>query len=382
MEQLFGDNLIIIYFIVGLGVICYSNFNTQQRIMLMYTITYVCCLLNILDAKVALIMMTLLLFIYLEYLTEDYYKLKIVRKIYYKILDAMFLMIFQYYYIFFVLAVSLQTNYIRMIVDWKYYNEICFVISFIMVFFCIHETSIQRFEILPITDIMKVINQNPVYQFPYNEINADKYTILTEIEDKSYFKRKNSYNFLSLEFAKYRILRFRTYINHYHGKEKIKRVMYAAEHYAAITKHVRGYSTIEMQLIRNIGLRTGYNCVMRRKIFEFVYTKIFFCSLKQFFIDNYYNNRQHYKEYLLWLYFRVVKTKINGKAVMPASLAFTDDKMESWSKEGIFIVCMGLSSKGKEYYSFSPYYEIIQNNEMDEEKIREMYNDFKNQKLK
>lgn len=100
------------------------------------------------------------------------------------------------------------------------------------------------------------------------------------------------------------------------------------------------------------------------------------------FIDNYYNNRQHYKEYLLWLYFRVVKTKINGKAVMPASLAFIDDRMELWSKEGIFIVCMGLSSKGKEYYSSSPYYEIIQNNEMDEVKIRDMYNDFKNQKLK
>lgn len=48
--------------------------------------------MNILDAKVALIMMILLLFIYLEYLTEDYYKLKIVRKIHYKILDAMFLM--------------------------------------------------------------------------------------------------------------------------------------------------------------------------------------------------------------------------------------------------------------------------------------------------
>lgn len=67
---------------------------------------------------------------------------------------------------------------------------------------------------------------------------------------------------------------------------------------------------------------------------------------------------------------------------MPASLAFTDDKMESWSKEGIFIVCMGLSSKGKEYYSLSPYYEVIQNNEMDVRKISEMYNDFKNQKLK
>lgn len=270
MEQLFGENLIILYFIVGLGVICYSNFNTQQRIMLMYTITYVCCLLNILDSIAALIMMTLLLFIYLEYLTEDSYKLKIVRKIHYKIVDAMFLMIFQYYYIFFVFAVLLQMDYVRKIVEWKYYDEVCFTISFIMVVFCIHETSIQRFEILPVTDIMKVVDQNPVYQFPYNEIDTEMYTILTEIEDKSYFKRANSYNFLSIEFLKYRLFRFRTYIKCYYGKEKLKRVMYAAEHYATITKHIRGYSTLEMQLIRNIGLRTGYNCVIRRKIFEFV----------------------------------------------------------------------------------------------------------------
>lgn len=77
-----------------------------------------------------------------------------------------------------------------------------------MAFFCIHEASIQRFEILTITDMMKVVNENPVYQFPYNEIEADKYTILTGIEDKSYFDRKNSYNFFSLEFVKYRMLRF------------------------------------------------------------------------------------------------------------------------------------------------------------------------------
>ncbi len=381
MEQLFGDNLIIIYFIVGLGIICYSNFNTQQRIMLMYTITYVCCFLNILDSKVALVMMSFLLFIYLEYLTEDYYKLKIIRKIPYKIVDSMFLMIFQYYYVFFICAVLLQTDYARMLIGWRRYGEICKAASFLMAFFCIHETSIQRFETLTITDMMKVINENPVYQFPYNEIEADKYTILTEIEDKSYFDRKNSYNFFSLEFVKYRILRFRTYIKCYHGKEKLKRVINVVEHYAVVTKHIRGYSTIEMQLIRNIGLRTGYNCVIRRKIFEFVYTKIFFSSLKQFFIDNYYNNRSHYKEYLLWLYFRVVKTKINGKAIQPASKAFINDKMESWSKEGIFIVCMGLSGKGNEYYSYSPYYEIIQDNDMDERKITKMYKDIKSQKL-
>ena len=42
----------------------------------MYMITYACCFFDILDTKIALIVMTFLLFIYLEYLTEDYYKLK------------------------------------------------------------------------------------------------------------------------------------------------------------------------------------------------------------------------------------------------------------------------------------------------------------------
>lgn len=94
-----------------------------------------------------------------------------------------------------------------MLIGWRYYGEICKVASFLMAFFCIYETSIQRFETLTTTDMMKVINENPVYQFPYDEIEADKYTILTEIEDKSYFDRKNGYNFFSLEFVKYRILR-------------------------------------------------------------------------------------------------------------------------------------------------------------------------------
>lgn len=381
MEQLLGDNLIIIYFIVGLSVICYSNFSTQQRIMLIYTITYASCFLNILDSKVALILMTFLLFIYLEYLTEDYYKLKIIRKLHFKIVDAIFLSIFQYYYVLFACSILLQTDYIKTLVEWEYYSSVCIIISIIMAMFCIHETSTQRFEISSITEIMKIVDKNPVYRFPYNDIDVSKYMILTEIEDKSYFERKNSYNFLSLEFFWYRICRFKDYIRYYHGREKIKRVTYAVGHYALATKHIRGYSTIEMQLMRNIGLQNGYNCVIRRKIFEFVYTKIFFCSLKQYFKDNYYSNRQHFKEYLLWLYFRVVKTKIKGKSFQPVSTVFANEEMETWSIEGLFIACMGLSGKGAEYYNQNQFCKIIQDYRLDKEKLMDMYDNIKSQKL-
>lgn len=382
MEQLLGDNLIIVYFIVGLSVICYSNFKTQQRVMLIYTITYACCFLDILDSKVALILVTFLMFVYLEYLTEDDYKLKVIRKMRYKIADGIFLMIFQHYYMFFVFAVLLQTDYVRKLIEWKYYSQVCVILSVLVASFCIHETSIQRFEIRTITDIMAIVDKNPVYKFPYNQIDERMYKILTDIEDKSYFERENSYNFLSLEFIRYRLSKFKVYLKDYHGRERIRRVTSAVGHYALATRHIRGYSTIEMQLMRNIGLQNGYNCVIRRKIFEFVYTKIFFSSLKQFFKDNYYSNRYHYKEYLLWLYFRVVRTRIKGKSVQPASAAFTDNRMETWSKEGLFIVCMGLSGKGEEHFMHTPYHDVIENNGLDEKKLQNMYKCFDSKKLR
>lgn len=381
MEQLFGNNLIILYFIVGLSVICYTNFKTQQRVMLMYMITYACCFLDILDTKIALIVMTFLLFIYLEYLTEDYYKLKIIRKIRYKVMDAIFLVVVQYYYWIFVIAVLLQTDYVKTLFGWKYYGLVCVIFSVLLAMICVHNTSVQRFELCQITDIMEIINKNPVYKFPFDKIDESIYRIITTIEDKSYFVRKNSYNFFSVEFIRYKLSRFKCVLKNYHGKEKVKCMTKAFGHYVLATKHIRGYSTIEIQLIRNIGLNNGYNCVVKRKIFEVVYTKIFFGSLKDFFIDNYYSNRNHYKEYLLWLYFRVVKTKINGSPVHPVSKAFCNDKMETWSKEGFFIACMGLSGKGKSYFFCYPYYNIIIENGINEKKVIKMYNAFGKQKL-
>lgn len=202
MERLLGDHLIIIYFIVGLSVINYDNFHVPQKVMLIYAITYAACLLNIMDTKWALVTATILLFIYFEYLTDDHYKLKLVKRIHYKLLDAGFLLFFQYYYGEFLAALLMQTRL------------------------------------------------------------------------------------------------------------------------------VRGLS-------------------------------IFFTSLKDHFVANYYQNRQHYKEYLLWLYFRVVKTRINGTAVQPVSRAFTSPDMEEWSREGIFVACMGLSNKDPGYYSMEPYSSIM-----------------------
>ncbi len=380
MEKLLGDSLCIIYFVVGFSIICYSNFQVAQKVMILYTVTYAACMLNILDSKAALIMTTIFVFVYFEYLTEDQIKLKVIKKINYKILDALFLMFFQYYFLNFLIAILLQTYYVTNALPGLCWKIICNVLSILCIFICIHETSEQKFEIATMTDIMKIINKYPVYQFPYKDIPEEIYYILINIEDKSYFHRKNTYNFLSIEFLQYRWKRFRLYITNLNLIDKIICTSEAVQHYMQRTKHIRGYSTLEMQLIRNIGLNNGYNCILRRKIFEFVYTKVFFSSLKSYFMDNYYSNRNHFKEYLIWLYFHAVKTRINEIAVKPMCLAFETDKVENWSREGVFIACMGLSNKKMDQYNMPPYCNIIDALGLKGKKIRNMYQNFGEEK--
>ena len=66
MEKLLGDSLCIIYFVVGFSIICYSNFQVAQKVMILYTVTYAAGMLNILDSKAALIMTTIFVFVYFD----------------------------------------------------------------------------------------------------------------------------------------------------------------------------------------------------------------------------------------------------------------------------------------------------------------------------
>ena len=76
-----------------------------------------------------------------------------------------------------------------------------------------------------------------------------------------------------------------------------------------------GTSTIEAQVIRTIGIEKGYRSgfifVIKRKIFEGVYTKIIFTSLKKFFDQNLYANASYMKEYLLYIYLLTAKIVIH-----------------------------------------------------------------------
>ncbi len=375
METLFGNNPLILFFIVGLTIICYGNFKHQQKVMMMYLVTYVVCILDLLSTSIAIVALTILIFVYLEYLTEDSVKIKIFKKFRYKICDATFLAIFQYYYIVFVLALAFQTQLIIKVFDNQYYHFFCMFISLICIVICIHKTSVGIFELETITDVMRKIEKHPVYRFEYRDEDMYKYNILTNLEDKTYFIRENSYNFVSVEFIKYKLENIYRRLKGKRLKTKMKTTWKLTKRYVKATKHIRGYSTLEMQLIRNIALKNGYNLIVRRKIFEIVYTKIFFSGLKEYYIDNYYNNRQHYKEYLLWLYLHTVQTSVNDKKIRPFHKAFKND-FKQWSYEGLFVAVMGLSYKKPERYYEEPFCSVAESFYIDIKKATKMYYEY------
>ena len=373
--ELLGNSTIILYFVAGLTIICYENFMCRQKIILIYVVSYLASVLDIMRTIVVMPALTILLFIYLEYLTNDVEKLKIFKKFSYKVCDAVFLSVFQYHYFYFIIALLLQSETIISLFDNKYYIWSCYVISGIAILICVHKTAVGVFELETITDVMKKINKFPVFSFEYREEDVDKYNLIASIEDRSYFERKNSYNFISIEFVKYKCKNAFEVLKNKTLNKKMKASLQIAKKYIRATKHIRGYSTIEMQLIRNIALKNGYNLVVHRKLFELLYTKMFFSGLKEYFVDNYYSNRTHYKEYLIWLYVNVVQTKVNQKKIRPFCAAF-ENQFHDWSVDGLYVAVMGLSCKTPEWYYEDVYRDIADEYSVDIDSAREMYYEY------
>ena len=85
-----------------------------------------------------------------------------------------------------------------------------------------------------------------------------------------------------------------------------------------------------MQLLRTIGVVRGYERhKMQRKVFEVIYSKIIFSSLKEYHQANTYLAMDHYRHYLLDVYFKTVMTKINDiKCTFLASAAFCGAQLQ------------------------------------------------------
>ena len=175
--------------------------------------------------------------------------------------------------------------------------------------------------------------------------------MLIDVEDKSYFIRENTYNFFSFEFINYKIKRIIKKLKSMNVESNIlkKATLSKINIKARIKKlkrYIRGYSTIEMQIIRTLGIKNGYeNHVFCRKIYEIVYSKIFFTSLRKYMNKLYLDTSGccTFKEYLLMIYIKIAPIKLNNEKYNNMLKAWNIEDIRQVSNEQFFISVLGLS---------------------------------------
>lgn len=407
MEELFSNNILVIYIIACLAVISYTNFKENQRIFLLYLFTYGTAYFNVFSVRTSIPLLVIITFVFLEYLTEDGKKLELFIKISHKCLDYSFMMFFQYHFLWVLLAFMLLTvsrsdcisnclyihfndltssllaapgdngtAALQVFINYDIFASILQAISKLLsILFLslgIHLTISQPFKIKSITKIVEKFEQIPIYKFEYCPEMQEKFDLLCDFEDSTYFLRSKSYSSFSWEYLKCVLKK--------HGIQNVRSfstvlksgIRQKISIHALFRLLRRGHSTPEMQLLRTIGIVRGYDKYKyQRKVFEIVYSKVFFSALKEYHRANTYSGLQHYRHYLLFVYFKTILTKVNGKRCLPLSSAFLyENDIKNWSMNGLFAACLGLSFRKVNDYHLELFAQIINKYNLDSEQIQ------------
>lgn len=347
MENLFNENIIFIFFFAMIAIYNYSDLKEYQRMTIIYISIYALTVLNIIGVKLAVLLLVISLFCFFEIFTSDEMKFKILINPIYKIIDFIYVSFAQY--AFGGMCCALLMLRIKLPEPLSEQDIVFKVLSFLFVVWTLTVTLQQKFVLHTFGEMYKIFTCFPINKIKFNKKLDEACTILISIEDKMYFRRK-AYTFLSLSYI---IGVLKNKFSTQHGNEKIVCVFSTGNRFIRnIFSESRGYSTIPMQLVRSLGIKRGYNYKYRRKIFEILYSRMFFKGIERMLNEDKVAQRQYFKKYLLYIYFHKVNTFL-GDATFSKFLNAFDMTYNKKNKkdiynctnEGIFIACMGLSRR-------------------------------------
>ena len=376
METLFNKNIIFIFFFAMIAIYNYSDLKEYQRMAIIYISVYALAVLNIVGIKKALLLLIVSLFCFFEIFTSDEMKFKILVNPIYKAVDFIYISIFQYSFGGICLALLLLK--IKLPETFDKQNIIFRTLSFLFIVWTLTAMLQQKYVIHTFGEMYRVFTYFPINKIEFNDKLYEACNILVSIEDKRYFERE-AYSFFSV---KYIISLIKGKIASQRGGKKVIYVLVNGNRFIKnIFDESRGYSTIPMQLVRSLGIKRGYNYKYRRKIFEILYSRMFFKGIERMFNEDKVTQRQYFKEYLLYIYFHKVNTFL-GDATFSKFLNAFDMKYNrknekdiyDCTNEGIFIACMGLSKRATNITpeNIDYYLQSIENVQLDAEIICDM----------
>ena len=376
METLFNKNIIFIFFFAMIAIYNYSDLKEYQRMAIIYISVYALAVLNIVGIKMALLLLIVSLFCFFEIFTSDEMKFKILVNPIYKAVDFIYISIFQYSFGGICLALLLLK--IKLPETFDKQNIIFRTLSFLFIVWTLTAMLQQKYVIHTFGEMYRVFTYFPINKIEFNDKLYEACNILVSIEDKRYFERE-SYSFFSVKYIIYLI---KGKIASQRGGKKVIYVLVNGNRFIKnIFDESRGYSTIPMQLVRSLGIKRGYNYKYRRKIFEILYSRMFFKGIERMFNEDKVTQRKYFKEYLLYIYFHKVNTFL-GDATFSKFLNAFDMKYNrknekdiyDCTNEGIFIACMGLSKRATNITpeNIDYYLQSIENVQLDAEIICDM----------
>lgn len=375
--QLFNSNLIYVYFLSCIVIFNYQHFTKCQKISLIYATTIAMEVISKYSGSLTAVMLLISMFIFEEYLSDDTVKCELLMKLRYKVID------FAYQFLVtdagFLISVNiiLSGKWFRQIIEDNDSIGIYYGLNIALLLVTIHILNTSKFKLFDFGVMKSYFDK-----FDGKKIELDspevrkRFEIMTDLEDKSYFDRTNSYNWLSFEFIRYKIRAYRynkkwekqlkpkktiremlkylwklirkhRLLKHLFCKLKNKiqgSIWNVKSMFTRLRRKIRGCSTLEMQLIRNIGIEKGYDkCVFRRKIFEFVYTYLFFNGLKQYYAITQNAKRMRFKEFILYVYLHSIRLKMFGSEFKSIAALFDNSDIGEWDIDEFYIAILALT---------------------------------------
>ncbi len=285
--------------------------NVQLSFVLSYLITFLLSAFDILKTKELIIIFIIATFILFE-LFSDETKITIITKIRYKAMDYIYMMLFEYKFFYFLLIILISSNSFKNLISFLTYineetiNVLSLLVGGIILLIISSNILSQKYKVFSFNRFYN--NLNKICRFDefrekYGKMRDDRFGGLILLEDKDYYKREGKFNNLYREYIFKKIsFYFKQFLHSENKKNTVIR-------FIKIIK--RGHSTIEMQIIRTLGIENGYKNVFKRKIFEFIFSQIYLKSL-----ETHYKSlgcpSGYFKDYLLYIYINIAPTFVSG----------------------------------------------------------------------
>ena len=202
LEGLLNGNKILIYFIGIMYILVNESFDKKQKIIMVYIFTYVLKLFSIMDVKIMIIVLSVVTFLYIGYLTKDNVKNNILCSIWDKVKDCFYKCVFEYSSIYFLISIILMSNMVKNSIPLLKFISINInlleikinIISIILLSKALTNISSQKYETNSFENIKKRMDEIAIWTNLYSEfVDKEKLNMLIDIEDKSYFLREKSW---------------------------------------------------------------------------------------------------------------------------------------------------------------------------------------------